>query len=208
MKLQSKICGVKDIKTLNYIINHKYPPNFIGMIVNYKKSHRFIENKKAKKLTNIKKNNINYVAVLVAPTIKDLEKIKNLNFQYYQIYDQSPNQIKKIKKKYKKKIILALTIESIDDVLKYKKYENIADIILFDSKGYEKSKAYNHKLLLKIPKRINKMVAGNIKIDQLEKIRKIADIVDVSGSLETNKVKDLNKIENFLLKIKEINEKN
>ena len=55
MKLQSKICGVKDIKTLNYIINHKYPPNFIGMIVNYKKSHRFIENKKAKKLTNIKK---------------------------------------------------------------------------------------------------------------------------------------------------------
>ena len=72
-----------------------------------------------------------------------------MNFQYYQIYDQSPNQIKKIKKKYKKKIILALTIESIDDVLKYKKYENIADIILFDSKGYEKSKAYNHKLLLK-----------------------------------------------------------
>ena len=116
--------------------------------------------------------------------------------------------MKKIKKKYKKKIILALTIESIDDVLKYKKYENIADIILFDSKGYEKSKAYNHKLLLKIPKRINKMIAGNIKIDQLEKIRKIADIVDVSGSLETNKVKDLNKIENFLLKIKEINEKN
>ena len=125
MKLQSKICGVKDIKTLNYIINHKYPQKFIGMIVNYKKSHRFIENKKAKKLTNIKKNNINYVAVLVAPTIKDLEKIKNLNFQYYQIYDQSPNQKKKIKKKYKKKIILALTIESIDDVLKYKKYEKV-----------------------------------------------------------------------------------
>ena len=32
-----KICGVSDSTTLKYIINHPYPPQFIGFICNYKK---------------------------------------------------------------------------------------------------------------------------------------------------------------------------
>ena len=51
----------------------------------------------------------------------------------------TPDQIKSIKKKYNKKIISAITVETKEDILKYKKYENCSDIILFDSKGYEKS---------------------------------------------------------------------
>ena len=35
-----KICGVSDVKTLEFIINHPYPPNYIGFITNYKKSKR------------------------------------------------------------------------------------------------------------------------------------------------------------------------
>ena len=52
------------------------------------------------------------------------------------------------------------------------------------------------------------MIAGNISIDMLESLKKITDIVDVSGALETDKVKDLNKIKIFLNKIKVINDKN
>ena len=59
MILKSKICGVSDSKTLSYIINHKYPPKFIGFIVNYKKSKRYVELKKLKELLKIKKNNKN-----------------------------------------------------------------------------------------------------------------------------------------------------
>ena len=40
----------------------------------------------------------------------------------------------KIKEKFKK-IITALTIKNKDDVIKYKDYENISDIILFDGHG-------------------------------------------------------------------------
>ena len=36
--MDAKICGIKDSKTLNYIINHNYPPKFIGFITNYPKS--------------------------------------------------------------------------------------------------------------------------------------------------------------------------
>ena len=90
----------------------------------------------------------------------------------------------------------------------YKLYKNISDIILFDGKGYEESIGFDHKLLDNIPNHITKMIAGNINIDKLEKISKLADIVDVSGALETNKVKDILKIKKFLNKIKKINNEN
>ena len=50
-----KICGISDLETLHYIINHRYPPNFIGFISNYRKSKRFVEYEKLKILTNIEK---------------------------------------------------------------------------------------------------------------------------------------------------------
>ena len=45
-----------------------------------------------------------------------------------------------------------------------------------------------------------KMIAGNITFDKLDDLAKITDIIDVSGALETNKVKDINKIKNLLQK--------
>ena len=41
--MEAKICGVKDELTLRYILNHSNSPRFIGFIINYKKSKRFIE---------------------------------------------------------------------------------------------------------------------------------------------------------------------
>ena len=51
----SKICGISDSKTLNYIINHQYPPQFIGFICNYPTSKRYVEFNKLKKLISIEK---------------------------------------------------------------------------------------------------------------------------------------------------------
>ena len=50
-----KICGVSDVKTLEFIINHPYPPNYIGFITNYEKSKRFVEYEKLKQLIAMKK---------------------------------------------------------------------------------------------------------------------------------------------------------
>ena len=50
-----KICGVSDLETLNYILNHKYPPKFVGFICNYKNSRRYVKYDKLKKLVSIKK---------------------------------------------------------------------------------------------------------------------------------------------------------
>ena len=79
---------------------------------------------------------------------------------------------------------------------------------MWDSSGLEQSLEWNLNWIKSIPNNITKMVAGNISIDKLEKVSRLADIVDVSGALETNKVKDINKIKNFLNKVKKINAKN
>ena len=207
--MDAKICGIKDSNTLKYIINHNHSPKFIGFIVNYKKSKRYIKFEKLKKLIDIDKKGINFVAVLVAPDENILEKIKNLNFDYYQLYDVTPNKTKLIKKKYNKKIISALTIEKKSDTERYKEYELISDIILFDSKGYEKSVGFDHQLLNHIPNTITKMLAGNIKFDdKLDKYSKITDIVDISGSLETSENKDISKINFFLKNISKVKNAN
>ena len=207
--MEAKICGIKDSKTLNFIINHKNSPKYIGFICNYKKSKRYIKFNNLKKLLNVDKKNINFVAVLVSPKNNILEKIKELNFDYYQLYDVNPKITKKIKYKYNKKIITAISVENKTDVKKYKSYIEISDIILFDSKGYEKSVAFDHSLLSKIPNSITKMVAGNIQYyEKLDKFKKIADIIDISGSLETSGKKDISKIDFFLNNLKKINNEN
>ena len=209
MILKSKICGVSDSKTLNYIINHKNPPQFIGFIVNYPKSKRYVEITKLKELVSIDKKNCSYVAVLVDPDQNILEKIKDLPFDYYQLYNCTVNKILSIKNSFNKKVIIALTIENSKDVQNYKLYESVSDIYLFDSKGYEKSISFNHSLIKNIKFNKDVMIAGNIQInDDLEKYKKIADIIDISGGLETSGLKDISKIEIFLNKIKDLNNEN
>ena len=202
----AKICGLAEKNQVKTCL--EYGASMCGFILFYPKSHRNLSLQKVSELTSIKNSKSN-VAVMVEPSKSDLEKIKDLNFQYYQIYgNQDPAEINEIKKKNNVKIIKALTIETGKDVLKYKKYEAVSDIILFDSIGREKSLSFDHSLLKDVPKNVIKMIAGNIQVQDLEKISKIADIVDVSSAVETEKKKDLTKIKEFLLKIKEINELN
>ena len=201
----SKICGVSDLDTLNFIINHPYPPQFIGFICNYKKSSRYVEIEELNELLKLDKQKSNFVAVLVKPDKDILEKIKHLPFDYYQIYDCTPEEIKEIKQKYNKKIITALTIKDETDVQKYHSFSDVTDIFLFDSKGYEKSMGFDHTLIEKIKFNKPLMIAGNIQVDDnLENYKKIADIIDISGGLETSGLKDKSKIEIFLNKVKQI----
>tara|TARA_B110001452_G_C15165377_1_gene405201 strand:- start:32 stop:655 length:624 start_codon:yes stop_codon:yes gene_type:complete len=204
--MKSKICGISDSKILEFLTTHSNPPEFIGFIVNFPKSKRYIKLNKLRKLLEIDKKNSLYVAVLVKPDQKILDEIKDLSFDYYQIYDCEPSEIQKIKDKHKKKIITAFTIQNSKDVEKYKLYEDVSDIYLFDSKGYEKSMSFEHTLIKNIKFNKEVMLAGNIQVnDDLENYKEIADIIDISGGVENSGLKDISKIEIFLNKIKQIN---
>ena len=202
-----KICGVSDPKTLNFILNHNYKPAMIGFITNYQKSKRFVEYEKLKDLLNVDKKQVNFVSVLVNPNNEILEKIKGLNFDYYQLYDVDPARTKEIKLKYKIKIITAITVSCKDDVLKYKDYSKISDIILFDGKGYHKSESFDHNLLDGVSSELNKMIAGNIQINDIPSFKNKDFIIDLSKACENeNGKKDIDKIDNLLNTIHNINQ--
>ena len=200
-----KICGVSDPVTLRFILSHPFPPNYIGFITNYEKSKRYVDYERLKELLKVNKKNINFVSVMVKPSDFFLEKIKDLNFDYYQLYDVSPERTKKIKESKKIKIISALTINNEKDVSLYKNYIGISEIILFDGKGYEKSESFDHSLLDDVPDELDKMIAGNIQINDIPSFKNKNFIIDLSGALEDqNGKKDINKIDKLLNLIKKL----
>ena len=200
-----KICGISDLKTLNFLTHHKFAPKFIGFICNYPKSPRFVEFKKLKKLLSVNKNKCKFVAVLVKPNQDILDKIKKLPFDYYQLYDCTPEEVKIIKKTYNKKIITVITVNEKKDLEKCHLFSNVTDIYLFDSKGYEKSESFDHNLIKGVKLNKELMIAGNIKYnDELKYYEKIADFIDLSGGVETSGLKDQSKIEIFLNKVNKI----
>ena len=201
--MKVKICGLSSVVDVKTCIDHG--ADYCGFILNYPKSHRFIQMDKAKELTNIEKKYTKYVGILVSPKYQELEKFSKLNLDYFQLYgDYNEKLICDIKSKFNKKIIVAIQVKKKEDVLNYKKFEKVADIILWDSSGFELSLDWNFDWIKSIETNVAKMIAGNINVDKLEKILNLADIIDVSGALETNKVKDITKIKNFLNNLKKL----
>ncbi len=205
--MELKICGLSKILEVETCV--AYNVNYCGFILNYPKSHRYISFEQARALTNIHREDTKYVGVLVKPSEKELETFSQLNFDYFQLYgNYSDAKIFEIKKKTKKKIIASIQVEKKKDVQNFKNVEKAADIILWDSSGYEESLSWDFQWIKTILTSKKKMIAGNITIEKLSDLTNIADIIDVSGALETNKVKDIEKIKKFITKIKHINNEN
>jgi phosphoribosylanthranilate isomerase len=205
MKL--KVCGLSNPIEIETCIDNDI--NFCGFILNYPKSHRYISYEKAKKLLSINKNKTQYVGVLVRPNLEELEKFSQLNLDYFQLYGQYNSEaLIDIKNKFQKKIIMTIQVKNKNDIENYKEIEDGSDIILWDSTGYEKSLGWNHNWIKDIKIKGEKMIAGNITKDKLSDLSKLADIIDVSGALETNKVKDISKIKEFITHLKKINNEN
>ena len=201
MKL--KVCGLSRKKEIITCINHEV--EFCGLILNYPKSHRHITFSRARELIKIKRKKTKFVGVLVNPTNKDLKKFSHLKLDYFQLYGKYDNsKLRLIKKKFKKKIISVIVVKKKRDVHNYKKIKDNSDIILWDSSGYEKSLTWNYDWIKHIRTRAKKMVAGNITINKLKHLKNYADIVDVSGALETRKKKDIKKIKEFVKQVRKL----
>ena len=159
MKL--KVCGLSNPIEIETCINNDV--DFCGFILNFPKSHRFINYEKAEKLLSIYKKKIQYVGVLVNPSLEEFKKFSKLNLDYFQLYGQYDSKfLIEIKNKFKKKIIMTIQVKNKSDIENYKKVEDGSDIILWDSTGYEKSLAgtITGSKILKLRR---KMIAGDNK---------------------------------------------
>ena len=111
MPLKAKICGL--INKDNVINSINNGASYCGFILNYPKSHRYINDiSKILYLNKINRKKCKLVAVLVNPTNSDLNKIKDISFDYYQLHgEETVERIKEIKINYKTKIIKTIKIK-------------------------------------------------------------------------------------------------
>ena len=201
-KSNIKICGIKDIKTLDCCIKNKV--DFFGLIF-YKKSPRNINIKDALSLIHHSKNKkIRSVGVFVNEPIDQLNQLlKKLKVDYIQLHGKENDEyISKIKKNNSIKVIKNIPIQNSEDVLFIKNYPN-ADMFLFDYKPKENelpggnSKQFSWELIKNIEIDKPWFISGGINIKNINKINNftIPYGIDISSGVEEKPgIKNNNKI--------------
>jgi len=202
--MKIKICGLNPARDVQACINLNV--DFLGFVF-YNKSPR---NTDLKEIDVLKKYNTKsslYVSVCVDPTDSFIEENILGNFDYIQLHgSETTERVDKIRK-MGIKVIKAIKVNEQKDISMYKDYENVADLILFDSTSMEKSQSIPKDLLAKLPKGEKFGLAGAINSENILEYSKLGfNFLDLSSGLERENLKgykDHLKIKNFINKINE-----
>ncbi len=188
---QIKICGIKRDEDVDYI--NELKPDYCGFIVNFPKSHRSLDIDELKSLAQAVDGEIKRVGVFVNNDINSISRLLNEGIIHIaQLHgSEDESYINNLRNLTSKPIIKAFNIKSQDDVLNATR--SSADYILLD-KGQGSGETFDWSLISSIDRPW--FLAGGLGPDNLEEaiktIRPYA--VDLSSSVETNKVKDKDKI--------------
>ena len=186
-----KFCGLtraEDIFAANEIL-----PEFVGFVF-YKKSRRNISVENFIALKNILDKKISTVGVFVDEKISTIAEIAK-NLDYIQLHGaEDENYITTLRKFTDKKIIRAFKIKIADDLELAEK--SSADFVLLDG-GAGEGKIFDWSLL----KNFNReyFLAGGLNCENIFHALKILKpfAVDVSSGVETNHLKDTDKMRKF-----------
>ena len=200
--MKIKVCGLNPARDVQLCIDLKV--NYLGFVF-YKKSPRNVSLSDIKMLSKYNKKNSKFVAVTVNPNNEFIKKNLIGNFDYIQLHgSETKNRISEIKT-MGFKIIKTIKVREIQDIDKYKEFDN-ADIILFDTPGMEKSLEFPKNLITNLPTGAKYALAGSVSENNVENINKFGvNFFDLSSSLESQLgYKDHHKIKSFINKINEL----
>ena len=189
-----KLCGLSriiDIETANEL-----NVDYIGFVF-ANKSKRYIDKSTAKNLKEKLNRNIKAVGVFVNESIEKIaDYITNDIIDIVQLHGNEDNEyIKELKTTINKPIIKAFKISDEKDINIAN--ESIADYILLDS-GAGDGKVFDWNLIKGINR--NYFLAGGLTIDNVSSAIKSLNpyAIDVSSGIETNSLKDKNKMKQFV----------
>ncbi len=177
-----KICGLKRLEDIEYVNITK--PDYIGFV--FAKSKRQIDIETAISLKERLNDDIKAVGVFVNEKIDKILEIENLNIiDVIQLHgDENDEYIKELRSKTKLEIIKAY---------RDSKY---ADYSLFDNINPGSGETFDWKI---INSKKKYFLAGGINSSNIKEALKLNPYaIDVSSSVETNGVKDFNKIEEIV----------
>ena len=201
--MKVKICGLNPARDVQLCIDLKV--DFLGFVF-YNKSPRNIDLENVKQLKKYDKKT-SFVAVTVNPDNNFIKNVVSKNFDFIQLHGSETDRRVAEIKSTGLKVIKTIKVNNEADIDNYKNY-SLADIILFDTPGMEKSIEFPKNLILKIPKGDKYALAGSISENNIENIVKLGvNFFDLSSSLETDTqigYKDHQKIKKFIEKINEL----
>ena len=203
--MKIKICGLNPTRDVQTCIDQNV---FMLGFVSYKKSPRNIELKEISVLKKYNPKTSHYVSVCVDPTNDFIRENILGNFDYIQLHGSETSARVKEIKDMGIKVIKAIKVKEQRDIALYKNYEDIADLILFDSTSMEKSQSISKDLLSKLPKGERFGLAGAINLENVQEYCQLGfNFLDLSSGLEKENLKgykDHLKIKRFMDKVNEL----
>ena len=203
--MKIKICGLNPTRDVQTCIDLNV--HLLGFVF-FKKSPR---NTNPRDIDILKKYNpktSHYVGVCVDPTDAFIQENILGNFEYIQLHGSETSKRVEEINKMGIKVIKAIKVKEQKDIDLYKNYEDIADLILFDSTSMEKSQRIPKDLLYKLPKGKKFGLAGAINSENILEYSQLGfNFLDLSSGLERENLKgykDHLKIKNFINKINDL----
>ncbi len=193
-----KICGLFREQDIDFV--NEANPDYVGFI--FANSHRQVSTETAEKLKNRLNKNILSVGVFVNEDIHKISEICDKKIiDLVQLHgNEDDNYINKLRKVCNNKIIKAVKVKNAEDIL-YRR-NSLADYLLFDG-GAGTGIKFDWTFLKEFIRPF--FLAGGINEDNIcEAIKLNPYCIDVSSGVETNKIKDRQKILNIVKIVKAI----
>ena len=186
-----KICGLFRECDTEYV--NEAGPDYIGFIVNFPKSHRSIEPKRASELRRRLQPGIRSVGVFVDQPVEAVRTAaEEIGLNVIQLHGhEDDSYIESLRKEVALPVWKAFKVRTAEDLLTAE--SSIADEILLDN-GYGTGTVFDWSLLSGFTRPF--ILAGGLTPDNIpEAIRLFAPkLIDISSGVETDKIKDRKKI--------------
>ena len=193
-----KICGLSrmaDIEAVNAV-----KPEYCGFVIDFPKSKRNVDKETVKKLSASLEREIVPVGVFVDKSPENVALLLNSSvILAAQLHGSEDNEyIKRLRSLTDKEIWQAFRITSRKDI--EKAYNSKADFVLLDA-GQGCGESFDWSLLRGFDRSF--ALAGGLNVGNLaEALQTDAVLLDVSGGVETNGVKDDAKIREFVYTVR------
>jgi len=190
-----KICGLKREADIDFV--NTLRPDYIGFIFAVK-SQRYISPDMAVKLHMNLLPRIKAVGVFVNEPVENVAQLlNNGTIDLAQLHGkESEEYISSLRRLTDKPIIKAFKIESTEDIKEAS--QSSADLILLDNGNGGTGKAFDWTLIKNIRRPF--FLAGGLNADNVSAAINLAQpyAVDTSSGVETNNIKDFDKIKKFI----------
>ncbi|RDU62853.1 phosphoribosylanthranilate isomerase [Helicobacter sp. MIT 14-3879] len=202
--MKIKVCGLFREQDIDYVNILK--PSFIGFV--FAKSKREVKPSFARILKSKLNDSIKAIGVFVNSDIDFILNLIDSNvISLIQLHgDENNDFIENLKSKRNIIIIKAIKVNSVESILKSR--DSLADFLLFDNLKGGSGESFNWDYLSQAQKRGFKreyFLAGGLNVDNIQQALSLKPYcVDISGGLETNGIKDFNKMKSFIYKVRGI----